>query len=168
MAKKVSKLSGRSARVSSPFGSTTHKTEWTGAAKVAEWINDLVKEKGLPFGKAEVEIIQRGTGERADVSLFESPQSHDTLCVMEFKRPFYDPFADELKTDAQHKANKRKAKYFATSNFQRLIWFKTEAVNRNAHESEQIAGIYDLSRIEDLDSIEEPRFKNNIIKGFPK
>ena len=64
MAKKVSKLSGRRARVSSPFDSTTHTTESNGAAKVAEWINDLVKEKGLPFGKAEVEIIQRGTVKR--------------------------------------------------------------------------------------------------------
>ncbi len=37
-----------------------------------------------------------------------------------------------------------------------------------ADESEQIAGIYDLSLIEDLDSIEEPRFKNAIIKGIEK
>ncbi len=168
MAKKVSKLSGRTISVSSPFDSTVHKTEWTGAAKVAAWIDDLVREKGLPFGKAEVETTQKVTRKRADINIFESPQSSNTLCVIEFKLPFFDPFADELKTDAQQKANKRKAKYFATSNFQKLIWFKTEAVNQNAHESEQIAGIYDLSRIEDLDSIEEPRFKNNIIKGLER
>ena len=165
---KKSKLSGKSGRVASPFDSTIHKTEWTGAAKVAGWIDALVVEKGLPFGKAEVEIIQAGTGKRADVSLFESPQSLDTLCVIEFKLPFFDPFADELKADAHRKANKRKAKYFATSNFQTLIWFKTEAVNRMAHESEQIAGIYDLSQIEDLDGIEDPHFKNSLVKGIEK
>jgi len=168
MPKKKSKLSGKKAKVSSPFDSTIHKTEWTGAAKVAEWINDLVQAKDLSFGKAEVEIIQTGTRKRADVSLFESAQSPDTLCVIEFKLPFFDPFADELKTDAHKKANKRKAKYFITSNFQTLIWFKTEAVNRMAQESEQIAGIYDLSQIEDLDSIESPQFKNSIIKGLEK
>ena len=168
MAKKKSKLSGRSVRVSSPFENTIHKTEWTAAAKAAEWINGLVKEKGFPFGQAEVEIIQTGTRKRADVSLFESPQSSRTLCVVEFKPPFFDSFAEELKTDAHKKANNRKAKYFATSNFQKLIWFKTEAVNRMAQESEQIAGIYDLSRIEDLDSIEEPRFKNSILKGLER
>lgn len=168
MTKKKSKLSGKTVRVSSPFENTIHKTEWTAAAKAAEWINGLVKEKGLPFGQAEVEIIQTGTRKRADVSLFESPQSSRTLCVIEFKPPFFDSFAEELKTDAHKKANNRKAKYFATSNFQKLIWFKTEAVNRMAQESEQIAGIYDLSRIEDLDSIEEPRFKNSILKGLER
>ena len=168
MTRKKSKLSGKSGRVASPFDSTIHKTEWTGAAKLAGWIDALVVEKGLPFGKAEVEIIQTGTGKRADVSLFESPQSPNTLCVIEFKLPFFDPFADELKADAHKKANKRKAKYFITSNFQKLIWFKTEAVNRMAQESEQIAGIYDLSKIEDLDSIEEQPFKNSIIKGLEK
>ena len=168
MTKKKSKLSGKSVRVSSPFESSIHKTEWTAAAKAAEWINGLVKEKGLPFGQAEVEIIQTGTRKRADVSLFESPQSSRTLCVIEFKPPFFDSFAEELKTDAHQKANKRKAKYFATSNFQKLIWFKTEAVNSMAQESEQIAGIYELSRIEDLDSIEEPRFKNSILKGLER
>ena len=168
MAEKKSKLPGKTVRVSSPFENTIHKTEWTAAAKAAEWINGLVKEKGLPFGQAEVEIIQTGTRKRADVSLFESPQSSRTLCVIEFKPPFFDSFAEELKTDAHKKANKRKAKYFATSNFQKLIWFKTEAVNRMAQESEQIAGIYDLSRIEDLDSIEEPWFKNSILKGLER
>lgn len=163
MIKKKSKLSGKAISVSSPFDSTVHKTEWTGAAKVTAWIDDLVREKGLLFGKAEVETTQKVTRKRADVNIFESPQSSNTLCVIEFKRPYFDPFAYELKTDAQQKANRRKAKYFAASNFQKLIWYKTEAVNRNAHESEQIAGIYDLSRIEDLDSIEEPRFKNIII-----
>ena len=168
MTKKKSKLLGRAVRVSSPFENTIHKTEWTAAAKAAEWINGLVKEKGLPFGQAEVEIIQAGTRKRADISLFESPQSSRTLCVIEFKPPFFDSFAEELKTDAHKKANNRKAKYFATSNFQKIIWFKTEAVNRMAHESEQIAGIYDLSKIEDIDSIEEPRFKNSIIKGLER
>ena len=168
MTKKKSKLSGKTVRVSSPFDSTTHKTEWTGAAKVAAWIDNIVSDQGLPFGRAEVEIIEKGSGKRADVSLLESPQSSRTLCVFEFKLPFFDPFAEELKTDAHQKANRRKAKYFATSNFQKLIWFKTEAVNRMAQESEQIAGIYDLSRIEDLDSIEEPRFKNNILKGLER
>ncbi|OGW38022.1 MAG: hypothetical protein A2Y97_06475, partial [Nitrospirae bacterium RBG_13_39_12] len=168
MGKKKSKLSGRDIRVSSPFDSSVQKTEWTGAAKIAEWINSLVETKGLSFGKAEVETVQRTTRKRADINLFESPESDKTLCVIEFKLPFIDPFADELKGDAHKKANKRKARYFATSNFQKLVWFKTEEVNRMAHESQQIAGIYELSKIEDLDNLEEPRFKNNIIKGLEK
>ena len=57
MPSKKFKLSGKNAKVSSPFDSTIHKTEWTGAAKVAEWINDLVQEKDLPFGKAEEKSV---------------------------------------------------------------------------------------------------------------
>jgi hypothetical protein len=109
MTKKKSKLSGKSVRVSSPFESSIHKTEWTAAAKAAEWINGLVKEKGLPFGQAEVETIQAGTRKRPDVSLFESPQSSRTLCVIEFKLPFFDSFAEELKTDAHQKANQKRS-----------------------------------------------------------
>ena len=134
MTKKKSKLSGKTVRVSSPFDSTTHKTEWTGAAKVAAWIDNIVSDQGLPFGRAEVEIIEKGSGKRADVSLLESPQSSRTLCVFEFKLPFFDPFAEELKTDAHQKANRRKAKYYATSNFQKLILLKTEPDNRMAQE----------------------------------
>ena len=96
MTKKKSKLLGRAVRVSSPFENTIHKTEWTAAAKAAEWINGLVKEKGLPFGQAEVEIIQAGTRKRADVSLFESPQSSRTLRVIEFKPPVFKVFWDDI------------------------------------------------------------------------
>lgn len=165
---KRTKLPGKSVRVTSPFDTTSHKTERTANQKFVEWINQIIKERALPIGFAEQETVGEDR-KQPDVIIYKSPQSTDALCIVELKPPYFDPFDfHELKKPAWEKAISRKSKYFATSNFKRLIWYKTEEVNRMSDESEQIAGIYDLSTIEDLDSIEEPRFKNAIIKGIEK
>lgn len=163
---KKSKLTTKT-RISSPYGTAIHKTEWTCAAKVAEWTNDIIKEKGLPLGQAEVETTQEGNRKRVDIILFESPTSQNAICVIETKPPYFDPFnEEELKEPARKKATQRGAKYFATSNFQHLIWFDTRKVNSFRPLEEQIQDKYFLSQIENLDLIEEPRYKNSIISGL--
>ena len=164
---KKSKISGKKTRFSSPFDITIHKNEWTCAAKVAEWINDITKDKDIPFGKAEVETTKEGDRKRVDIVIFESTASNKILCVIEMKQPYFDPFDEnELKEPAREKATERKAKYFITSNFKQLIWFNTERVNKNLPEEEQIHDKYFLSEIENLDLIEEPRYKKGIIAGL--
>jgi len=166
---KKSELSGKG-RIPSPFSTTIHKTEWTCAAKAAEWMNNIVKEKGLPLGQAEVETTQEGNRKRVDIILFESPNSQNVSCIIETKQPYFDPFdEEELKEPARKKATQRGAKYFATSNFQHLIWFDTEkASNPLKPLEEQIQDKYFLSQIENLDLIEEPRYKNSIISGLER
>lgn len=165
---KKSELRGKT-RIPSPFSTAIHKTEWTCAAKVAEWMNSIIKEKGLPLGQAEVETTQEGDRKRGDITLSESPTSQDILCLIEMKQPYFDPFdEDELKEPARKKAAKRRAKYFATSNFQHLIWFDTEKVNSFMPLEEQIQDKYFLSQIENLDLIEEPRYRNAIISGLER
>ena len=164
---KKSKISGKKTRFPSPFDITTHKTEWTCAAKIAEWINDIIKDKNIPLGQAEVETMTEGDRKRVDIVIFESPSSDKILCVIEMKQPYFDPFDEkELKEPARNKASKRKAKYFATSNFKQFIWFNTERANKNLPEEEQIHDKYFLSEIEDLDLIEEPRYKKKILSGL--
>jgi len=164
-----SKLNKRT-RISSPFDATTHKTEWTCAAKLAEWMNNITQEKDIPLGNAEVETTQEGTRKRVDIILLESPSSEKTLCVIETKAPYFDPFDEtELKEPARKKAIKRKAKYFATSNFKRLIWWNTQrASDPTLSEEQQIHDKYNLSEIENLDFIEEPRYKNPILSSLEK
>ena len=160
---------GKAARIPSPFDTTIHKTEWTCAAKIAEWINNIISDKGLPLGQAEVETTQEGNRERVDIILFDSPVGQDVACVIETKQPYFDPFDEnELKEPTRKKATQRQAKYFATSNFQELIWFNTERVNSLRPEEEQIHNKYSLSRLENLDLIEEPRYKNSIISGLER
>lgn len=66
---KKSKITGKKTRLSGPFDTTIHKTEWTCASKVSEWINIIVKEKDLSFGKAEVETTTEGDRKRVDINL---------------------------------------------------------------------------------------------------
>jgi type I restriction-modification system DNA methylase subunit len=163
---KKSELRGKS-RIFSSFGAAIHKTEWTCAAKVAEWMNTIIKDKNLPLGQAEVETTQEGDRRRVDINLFEKPTIQNVICIIEMKQPYFDPFDEqELKEPARKKATKRGAKYFATSNFQHLYWFDTKKVNSLMPLEEQIQDKYLLSQIENLDLIEEPRYKNGIISGL--
>ena len=166
MSTKRSKLPGRSTRISSPYDTTIHKTERTCVAKVAKWIDRIIEEKGLDMGPTEVET-RSSDDKYPDIVIFKNPRSQDILCVAEFKQPYFDPFDEqELKEPAKVKAIHRRAPYFATSNFQRLIWFNTERVNSLRPEEEQIHDKYNLSEIEDLDLIEESRYRNSIIAGL--
>ena len=164
----MSKLKDQKIKILSPFDTTSHKTERTANQKFVEWINQIIKEQSLPIGFSEQETVGSDR-KQPDIIIYKSPQSTDALCIIELKPPYFDPFDfKELKKPAWEKAVQRKAKYFGCSNFQKLIWYKTEEVNRQSDESIQIAGIYDLSSIEDLNNIEEPRFKNAIIKRIKK
>lgn len=164
----MSKIKGKPERISSPFDSSSHKTERTANQKFVEWINQIVKEKNLPLGIAEQETVGADR-KQPDIIIYESPKSERVLCLIELKPPYFSPFDEkELKEPARQKATKRKAKYFATSNFQWLIWFNTEKVNRNEPEERQVVDKFLLSGIENLDDIEDFRFKNPILKGIEK
>src|SRR5450759_196888 len=101
----------KSKTIPSPFDTTKHFTERTCAAKVAEWINEIVIDKNIPLGKADVETKRRSSGERPDIRITESPRSAQVLCVIEMKTPSWDVFDLGLKDNARKKANQRKAKY---------------------------------------------------------
>lgn len=162
------KLRGKPTRVSSPFDTSSHKTERTVNQKFVEWINQLIKERNLPLGIAEQETVGADR-KQPDIVIFESPKSERVLCLIELKPPYFSPLDEkELKNPAQEKANKRKAKYFGTSNFQWLIWFDTEKANRMESEERQVVDKFHLSSIENLDDIEDARFKNPILKGIEK
>lgn len=84
-----------------PHGQYDHHTEWSGASVIAEWINQIINEENLSFGKARVE--KRGIdGKRPDCVLYEDYNSIKTALVIEFKLPYFDPFdEDDLKEPAR-------------------------------------------------------------------
>src|SRR3990170_370517 len=164
----MSNLKDRKTKILSPFDTSSHKTERTANQKFVEWLNQIIREQSLPIGFSEQETVGSDR-KQPDIVIYKSPQSNDALCVIELKPPYFDPFDfKELKKPAWDKAVQRKASYFGCSNFQKLIWYKTEEANRQSDESIQIAGIYELSPIEHLEFIEEPQFKNSAIKGIEK
>jgi hypothetical protein len=122
---KKTKLTEKFAKVTSLFDTTIPKIERTANQKFVEWINQIIKERNLPLGIAEQETVGADR-KQPDIIILESPRSDRILCLIELKPPYFNPFDEkELKKPVWEKANKRKAKYFATSNFQWLIWFKT-------------------------------------------
>jgi len=154
----MKKTKANSAKVPSPFDTSSHKTERTAVAIIMHWMRQIIDEENLDLGLPEVET-SGSDRKMPDLIINETRKSERVLCLIEAKPPYFDPFDDkELKEPARIKATQRKAKYFATTNFKKLIWFNTENVNGLKPEEEQIIGKYNLSEIENLDNIESYKY----------
>jgi type I restriction-modification system DNA methylase subunit len=158
----MNKLKGKQTKSPSPFEMKTHKTEQTAVAILMHWMREIIEKKNLDLGMPDVETS--GTDrKRPDTVIYESRRSQNVLCVVEAKQPFFDVYDETLKDDARKKANKRGARYFVTTNFKKLIWWKTqEANNPSIPEPKQIVDTYYLSEIENLDDIEQIRYTEPI------
>lgn len=162
---KRSKIKEKPTKIPSPFETTAHKTERTAVAILMHWMREIIENENLDLGLPDVETTS-GDRKMPDTVIYESRRSQNILCVIEAKPPYYDVFDDELKESARGKATQRKAKYFALTNFKKLIWFNTEKVNALRPEEEQIIEKYFLSEIEDLNEIEQTRYSEPIKKGL--
>jgi len=165
---KKSKIKARKTKISSPFEITAYKTERTAVAILMHWMREIIEKKNLDIGFPDVETsgIDR---KMPDTVIYESRRSKKVLCVIEAKPPFFNIFnEEELKKPAWEKANKRKAKYFAITNFKSLIWFSTENVNALKKEDEQILNKYILSDIENLNEIEQTKYSEPIKRELEK
>ncbi len=151
-----------SLRMPSPYESSTWKVERSAAAVLMHWMRDIIERKGLDLGLPDVDTS--GTDRKSpDLVIYESRRSQNVLCVIEAKPPYFDVFDyEQLKKPAWNKANTRHAKYFATTNFKELIWFNTEKAN--ALQPDEIINRYHLSEVENLNLIEETRYKESIIR----
>jgi len=155
-------------RIPSPFETTTTKTERSAVAILMHWMRQIIEKGNLDLGLPDVDTS--GADRKSpDTIIYESRRSRNVLCLIEAKPPYYDVFDQEkLKQPAWEKANNRRAKYFATTNFQELIWFNTEKVNAQRPPEEQLVEKYHLSELEDLNLIEETRYKESIIKQLER
>jgi len=162
--KHIDELKGKPVRSSSPFEITAHKTERSAVAVLMHWMREIIEQKQIDLGLPDVDTS--GADRKSpDIIICESRRSQNVLCVIEAKHPYFDVFDYEnLRKPAWKKANARKAKYFATTNFKELIWFNTQKVNEQRNEEEQVIDKYHLSEIENLDLIEETRYKEGITK----
>jgi type I restriction-modification system DNA methylase subunit len=160
----MNKIKKNKIGISSPMDMTIHKSERTAVAILTHWMRDIIEKKNLDLGFPDVETL---ADDRLmpDAVIYESPRSQKVLCVLEAKPPDFDIFNErELKRPAREKAIYRKAKYFAITNFNYLIWFNTAKMLEP--EENQIVEKYVLSDIENLDEIEQTRHSNSIKKGL--
>ena len=155
-------------RIPSPFDATASKTERTAVAILMHWMRQIIEKENLDLGLPDVDTS--GADRKSpDIIICESRRSQNVLCVIEAKLPYYDVLDyEQLKKPAWEKANNRRAKYFATTNFQELVWFNTEKANALRPPEEQVVDKYHLSELEDLNFIEETRYKESIIKQLER
>jgi type I restriction enzyme M protein len=168
MKKKPGKISRPTAQIPGPFESLPYKTERTAVALLMHWMREIIEENKIDLGLPDVET-SASDRKMPDLVIYESRRSQHALCLIEAKTPYFDVFDEkELKEPARQKASYRKAKYFALTNFKKLIWFNTTKVNALKPEEEQIIEKYDLSTIENLDEIEHTRYKESIKNALEK
>jgi type I restriction enzyme M protein len=155
-------------RIPSPFETTTTKTERSAVAVLMHWMRQIIERENLDLGLPDVDTS--GADRKSpDTIIYESQRSQNVLCVIEAKPPYYDVLDhQQLKKPAWDKANSRRARYFATTNFQELIWFNTEKVNAMRPAGEQVVDKYHLSELEDINLIEEPRYRDSIVRELQK
>jgi len=153
-------------QIPSPYGAPAHKTERTAVAILSHWMREIIQQKNLDLGMPDVETVGDDR-KMPDVVIYESRRSRNIICLIEAKPPYYDVFNEtELKEPARKKATARKSKYFALTNFKKLVWFSTQKVNSLQPEEEQIIEKYPFSEIENLDDIEQTRYSEPIKKNL--
>jgi len=130
-------------------------TEQTYASDLKEWINQIIKEDGLPFSHAKVEIIKEK--KRADILLYDRKNS--CILIIEVKRPYETPSDPEVVKQAYSYAEgykKTGLRSFATHNVNILILY--DALTK------QKVDQFSITYVKELD--EYPRKKNEIVESF--
>jgi type I restriction-modification system DNA methylase subunit len=155
-------------RIPSPFDTTTTKTERSAVAVLMHWMRQIIERRNLDLGLPDVDTS--GADRKSpDTVIYESRRSQNVLCVIEAKPPYYDVLDyEQLKKPAWDKANSRRAGYFATTNFQDLVWFNTEKANALRPAEEQVIDKYHLSELEDLNLIDDPKYRDSIVRELEK
>lgn len=144
------------------------KTERTLNQKIVEWMNEIVREKNLGLGEVEQETVGPDR-KQPDIVIRHRPRSERILCVIELKPPAFDPYdEEELLAPAREKATRRQAPYFATSNFQELIWFDTKKANNLEPIERQLVERYTLSTMVEPRTIDDPVIRGSIRRGLEK
>ncbi len=148
------------------YGTAVHKTERSGVALLMHWMRNIIEKQDLDLGMPDVET-SGDDKKMPDAVIYESRKSQKVLCLIEAKLPYYDVFDEhELKEPARKKATQRGAKYFALTNFRKLVWFNTEKVNALKPHEEQVVEKYALSELENLDDIEQTKYSDSIRKNL--
>ena len=97
-------------------------TQMSFASRVAEWINQIIRDHNLGFDGADTEIKEPKTRKRADVLVWEKKAQKVALHI-EIWDPLTDPWGKV--EDAYIKATKYKAPHFVVWNLTHFYCFET-------------------------------------------
>ena len=95
--------------------------------KILVWMNEAIKERNLPFECVEQEIrIETPSGHRRYPDLVVwYKRGIKAACLIELKRPIFDPYDEELVDTALMKATSAGIPFFATWNVNKLVLWET-------------------------------------------
>jgi len=95
--------------------------------KILVWMNEIVREHGLPFEAVEQEVkISTPKGLRRYPDLIVWYKKPDKIaCLIELKVPAIDVYSDDLVDDALQKATLVGIPFFATWNLNKLVLWET-------------------------------------------
>ncbi len=105
-------------------GLSLEPTQITFARRVANWIEQIIRDHNLGFDGADIEIKETRTRKRADVTVWENAKAKKAALLIEIWDPLTDPLGKVL-DDVYLKATKIKAPYFAVWNITHFYCFET-------------------------------------------
>jgi len=140
--------------------------------RLVEMINEIIKEEGLPFERADVDVEKKlpdGQSRRfPDIVIWKSVRIKP-VCHIELKDPTqgWTPYDWELINDAQAKANlPPTSPFFATWNVNELVLWKTYEEATSWEEKRKSR--YEFVKIKDLREMDDPEIQKKIKEGLRK
>jgi len=154
--------------ISEPIG----YVENTIRQRLVEMINEIIKEEGLPFERADVDVEKKLPDGRSrrfpDIVIWKSVRIKP-VCHIELKDPTqgWTPYDWELINDAQAKANlPPTSPFFATWNVNELVLWKTYEEATSWEEKRKSR--YEFAKIKDLREMDDPEIQKKIKEGLRK
>jgi len=94
---------------------------------ILQWINQIIKEQGLSFKRADQEVQVKttsGTIRYPDIVIWNET-GEEVVCLIELKKPTISAYDEELIKDALEKSTYVGAYFFATWNINKLVLWET-------------------------------------------
>lgn len=133
-------------------------TERTAVTRIAGWMNEILREEGIPFESVDSEL-SISKGEKYPDLVVWKKKNIEIACLIEYKPPNWDVYNYKLIEDAGFKAFKTGAKYFGTWNTNRLaLW---DAFERDKLLYDRRTAYYEIIDAKKLEDIER---KDNELK----
>jgi hypothetical protein len=140
--------------------------------RLVEMINEIIKEEGLPFERADVDVEKKLPDGRSrrfpDIVIWKSVRIKP-VCHIELKDPTqgWTPYDWELINDAQAKANlPPTSPFFATWNVNELVLWKTYEEATSWEEKRKSR--YEFVKIKDLREMDDTEIQKKIKEGLRK
>jgi type I restriction-modification system DNA methylase subunit len=132
---------------------------------ILQWINEVIKEHGLSFKRADQEIEIKtvaGKIEYPDIVIWDST-GEKVACLIELKTPIISAYDEQLVEDALRKSTDAGIPFFVTWNINKLVLWETFQPGTTLLERRLLH--IDVLEIKDLRELSKPEVEKTV-KSF--